>query len=128
MVEQFEMLPRRKLLQVRHSPGSLSDKYFLANLEKLLSVDEPEGDVSGSSAVVAQEKPSSEEQERIAYKRAIERSEFLVDKGLTYERDLLDDLATLDGKSKQDRQRRSVLVVPTSLLSGATLRAIKTPS
>ena len=96
MVEQFEMLPRRKLLQVRHSPGSLSDKYFLTNLEKLLSVDEPEGDATGSSAVVAQEKPTSEEQERIAYKRAIERSEFLVDKGLTYEGELLDVLRTLD--------------------------------
>ena len=37
--DTFEPLPRRKLIQVRHSPDSLKDQYFVSTLTKLLTYD-----------------------------------------------------------------------------------------
>lgn len=95
----FDPPPRRKLIQVRHSPASLQDNYFVSNLAKLLSYDELDGtddDMATSPAPVMQDM-SDAEREQIINQRGLERTQILVQKGLTLEADVLTTLRTLDG-------------------------------
>ena len=55
IADTFEPLPRRKLIQVRHSPDSLKDQYFVSTLTKLLSYDPlDEGQEIVSTAAVTE--------------------------------------------------------------------------
>ena len=95
IADTFEPLPRRKLIQVRHSPDSLKDQYFVSTLTKLLSYDPlDEGQEIVSTAAVTE--LSDEEKQSILSKRALERTQILVAKGLEYEDLILTTLRDID--------------------------------
>lgn len=96
-IEEFTVMPRRRLIQVRHAPASLDDQYFVSTLSKLLSTDpvsdDGEDKAQSSSAPV---ELSDAERKAILDQRSLERTEYLVDKGLEYEAQLLVSLAALN--------------------------------
>ena len=107
-VEEFTVLPRRSLIQVRHAPSSLDDQYFLSTLSKLLSTDPIlDEDSGGATTMSAPQQLSDAEREKIRQQRALERTEYLVDKGLDYEGQLLVALAALDDEINT-RQGRTI--------------------
>ena len=95
----FATLPRRKLIQVRHAPSSLQDRYFVSNLAKLLSHDGAldVGTTNPQTPTRNPSKLSEAEHQKIKNKRSLERTQILVQKGLNLENDALDTLRTLDG-------------------------------
>ena len=95
VADTFEPLPRRKLIQVRHSPDSLKDQYFVSTLSKLLSYD-PIEDLDESAAVVNVKTLTDEERAKITNQRALERTQILVAKGLEYEGLILATLREID--------------------------------
>ena len=94
--ESFEVLPRRKLIQVRHSPDSLKDQYFLSTLTKLLSYDPVDADEADSVVDTANRDLSETEQLAITNQRGLERTGILVARGLDFENDILTTLRNLD--------------------------------
>jgi general secretion pathway protein D len=105
-LEDFPVLPRRSLIQVRHAPASLDDQYFVSTLSKLLSTD-PANDRNDETSQ-AQPTPvqiSDSERETIISQRALERTEHLVEKGLEYEAQILAVLQPLEGELRLRRQR-----------------------
>ena len=93
--DTFEPLPRRKLIQVRHSPDSLKDQYFVSTLSKLLSYD-PIDDLDKTASVTNATALSDEERTKIASQRALERTQILVAKGLEFEDTILTTLRDID--------------------------------
>ncbi len=84
VADTFEPLPRRKLIQVRHSPDSLKDQYFVSTLTKLLTFDPvEEGEMVSASTDVKD--LSESEKQSIINDRALERTQILVAKGLEFE-------------------------------------------
>lgn len=94
----LEVLPRRQLIQVRHSPDSLTDQYFLSTLTKLLSYDPLDQDETGDSGIVPSRELSEAEQLAITNQRGLERTGILVAQGLDYEELILDALRDLDAE------------------------------
>ena len=96
-IEEFTVMPRRRLIQVRHAPASLDDQYFVSTLSKLLSTDpvsdDGEDKAQSSSAPV---ELTDAERKAILDQRSLERTEYLVNKGLEYEAQLLVSLAALN--------------------------------
>lgn len=95
--DAFEPLPRRKLIQVRHSPDSLKDQYFVSTLSKLLSYD-PIDDLDNSASVTNTQTLSDQERVKITNQRALERTQILVAKGLEYEDKILTTLRDIDSE------------------------------
>jgi len=104
-VEEFTVLPRRSLIQVRHAPSSLDDQYFVSTLSKLLSTDPVSEAEDGMSATPKALPLSAAEREAILNQRALERTEYLVEKGLEYEAQILTALQPLDGELRMRRNR-----------------------
>ena len=94
--DRFEVLPRRKLIQVRHSPDSLKDQYFLSTLTKLLSYDPVDADEAASTIDTANRDLTESEQLAITNQRGLERTGILVARGLEFENDILTTLRDLD--------------------------------
>ena len=94
--ESFEVLPRRKLIQVRHSPDSLKDQYFLSTLTKLLSYDPVDEDESGEGTNTEARDLTESEQLAITNQRGLERTGILVARGLEFENVILTALRDLD--------------------------------
>ena len=105
-VEEFSFMPRRSLIQVRHAPSSLDDQYFVSTLSKLLSAN-PISDVDedGARAPVSPKQLSAPERAAILEQRALERTEYLVGKGLAFEVQILKALAPLEGEIKLRKKR-----------------------
>jgi type II secretory pathway component GspD/PulD (secretin) len=90
-ITAFEPLPRRKLLQVKHSPLSLKNRTFISTLEKL--AEQQAGFDSAISGKPFPPKPektelSDEARALIAGQRAFERNQLLVNQGLEIESEL----------------------------------------
>lgn len=96
VVENFEALPRRKLIQVRHSPDSLKDQYFLSTLTKLLSYDPVDQEETGEGTNVQARDLTETEQLAITNQRGLERTGIIVARGLDYENLILAALRDLD--------------------------------
>ena len=94
--ESFEVLPRRKLIQVRHSPDSLKDQYFLSTLTKLLSYDPVDEEETDAGVETANRDLTEAEQLAITNQRGLERTGILVAMGLEFEDDILTTLRDLD--------------------------------
>ena len=94
--ESFEVLPRRKLIQVRHSPDSLKDQYFLSTLTKLLSYDPVDEEAAGDGTETAARDLTESEQLAITNQRGLERTGILVARGLDFENEILTALRDLD--------------------------------
>lgn len=95
VADTFEPLPRRKLIQVRHSPDSLKDQYFVSTLSKLLSYD-PIENLDETVSVANAPELSDAERSKIISQRALERTQILVAKGLEYEGLILTTLRDID--------------------------------
>ncbi|MDB3892428.1 hypothetical protein N9368_04860 [Alphaproteobacteria bacterium] len=98
----FDPLPRRKLLQVQHSPQSLSNNNFVKTVISLIDEGNPEYNEDGTKKEPVQ-KPDlvaldDAAKEAILDKRAFERTQILVNKGLQLETTLLDTLRVLDDR------------------------------
>lgn len=107
-VEEFAFMPRRSLIQVRHAPSSLDDQYFVSTLSKLLSTDPiSDGDEDVVQAPASRKQLNESERAAILEQRALERTEYLVGKGLAYEVQILDALGPLEGEIKL-RQSRTI--------------------
>ena len=113
-LDSFEPLPRRKLIQVRHSPDSLKDQYFVSTLSKLLSYD-PIDNLDSSASVTNTQALSEEEQAKIINQRALERTQILVAKGLEYEDTILTTLREIDSDI-EDGLGRTVSGFDTTIL------------
>ena len=113
LVEEFTTLPRRSLIQVRHAPTSLDDQYFVSTLSKLLSTDPVEvveteaGDTEAGAATAMTRVLDESERDAILNQRAIEKTEYLVEKGLQYETQILTVMGPLEGEIKL-RERRTI--------------------
>ena len=93
--DTFEPLPRRKLIQVRHSPDSLKDQYFVSTLTKLLTYDPVEEGEQVSTSTEVKEL-SEDERQSIINERALARTQILVAKGLEFENLILTTLRDID--------------------------------
>jgi len=94
----FEPLPRRRLLQVRHSPDSLKNNGFIAHLETLRLQEESfDNTVNGKTpAPKIKPQPLTEEAKiLIGDRRAFERNQLLVKEGLKIEKELQGVIRTL---------------------------------
>ena len=98
----FEPLPRRKLLQVKHSPASLNDRSFVSTIQNMLGEEALfENAINGTEMETSVAEPSElsdEQRAKILDDRAFERTKILVNKGLELETDLLEDIRTLDDR------------------------------
>ena len=93
--ESFEVLLGENWIQVRHSPDSLKDQYFLST-RKLLSYDPVDADEADSVVDTANRDLSETEQLAITNQRGLERTGILVARGLDFENDILTTLRDLD--------------------------------
>jgi len=97
-ITAFEPLPRRKLLQVKHSPHSLKSGSFIAQIERLM-----EGEAGFDTTVSGRLSPprtkktklSEEAKLLIGDQRAFERNQLLAEKGLEIEATLQEVIRTL---------------------------------
>ena len=97
VADTFEPLPRRKLIQVRHSPDSLKDQYFVSTLSKLLSYD-PIENLDETASLTTLPALSDQERAKLRNQRALERTQVLVAKGLEYEELILTTLRDIDAE------------------------------
>ena len=93
--DTFKQLPRRQLIQVRYAPDSLQDQYFVSTLESLLE-STPQVEPDSDSETTAASPLTDAEVAQIRNRRAIERTEFLVSRGLDLESQMLGLIRTLD--------------------------------
>ena len=93
--DAFKQLPRRQLIQVRYAPDSLQDQYFVSTLESLLG-NTPQNENAGLPDTTSDQTLSDAEVSQIQNRRAIERTEYLVAKGLELEDFLLTLIRDLD--------------------------------
>ena len=97
----FEPLPRRKLLQIKHSPHSLKNEQFIALLEELMTQEAQFGNADGKNTAPIKPKKvelSEEAQMLITDRRAFERNQLLANKGLEIEGSLQAVVRTLRAK------------------------------
>lgn len=98
----FEPLPRRKLLQVKHSPTSLNDRSFVSAIQTMLGEEATfESAVNGTEIEPMVPEPqelTDEQRQEILDQRSFERTKILVNKGLELEATLLEDMRTLDDR------------------------------
>lgn len=99
----LEKLPRRQLLQIQHSPSSLTNQDFIAYLDRRLTDAKRDALLAGINAESDFEQPepkalSDAEKATITHQRAEQRGRELVDYGLRLEQRLFDDIRKIDAE------------------------------
>ena len=99
----LEKLPRRQLLQIQHSPSSLTNQDFIAYLDRRLSEAKRNALLAGinTESDFEQAEPkalSDAEKATITHQRAEQRGRELVDYGLRLEKRLFEDIRKIDAK------------------------------